>query len=166
MGKASRNKKLKKQRTDALRDYDNIKLSDALLILCEPYEIPDMSKEDYEKILSLSAISWNVASFPENLREQKMMEMIHFIPELKGLQKDEIIALMKNSNSDDPNNTVIMLQILFGMLNKRIELYPNDDRIVMDYWFESKSGTDVLQVKSIIPNGAKNINLTHAGAVE
>jgi len=153
MGKASRNKKLKKQRTDVLRHYDNIKLSEALLILCEPYKIPDMNKEDHEKILSLSAISWNIGSFPENLREQKMMEMIHIIPELKGLQKDEIITLMKNSNSDDKNNTVIMLQILFGMLNKRTELYPNDDRIVVDYWLESKSGTDVLQVKSIIPNG-------------
>jgi len=155
MGKASRNKKLKRQQTEALRHYDNVKLSEALLILCKPYEIPDMSKENHERILSVSAIAWNIASFPENIREQKMMEMIHLIPELKGLQKGEIITLMKNSTPDDPNNTVVMLQILFGMLNKRIELYPDDDRIIMDVWFESKQGKDVLQVKSVIPNATK-----------
>mgnify|MGYP000488705063 CR=1 FL=1 len=94
MGKASRNKKLKRQQTEALQNYGHVKLSEALLTLCKPYEIPEMSKQDYEKILSLSVIAWNIASFPENLREQKMMEMIYLIPELKGLQKDEIITLM------------------------------------------------------------------------
>ena len=158
MGKASRNKKLKRQQTEALKHYDNVKLSKALLTLCEPYEIPNMSKENHEKILSVSAIAWNIASFPEKLREQKMMEMIHLIPELKGLQKDEVILLMQNSNPDDPSNTVLMLQILFGMLNKRIELYPDDDRIIMDFWFESKQGKDVLQVKSVIPNAKKYLS--------
>lgn len=155
MGKASRNKKLKRQQTAVLKHYDNVKLSEALLILCEPYEIPDMSKEDYEKIISVSAIAWNIASFPENIREQKMLEMMHLIPELEGLQKEEIITLMQDSTPNEPSDTVVMLQILFGMLNKRIELYPNDDRVIMDFWFEEKLGQDVLQVKSVILNAKK-----------
>mgnify|MGYP000134849668 CR=1 FL=1 len=155
MGKASRNKKLKRQQAVALKKYDNVKLSEALLSLCEPYKIPDMTKEQYDKIISFSAIAWNIASFPEKLRQQKFLEMVNLIPELKGIQEDELISLMENGKQDDPSDEVVMLQILFGMIQLKFQLYPNDDRIVMDYWFESKSGSDVLQVKSMISGAIK-----------
>jgi len=152
MGKASRNKKLKKQETEALKPYGNLKLSEALITLCEPYGIPDMTTEEYKKILSVCAIAWNIASFPEELQEQKAMEMIHLIPELKELNQNELSSLIENSSSNEPSSAVVMLQILFGILNKKIELYPDDNRIIMDFWFESKNGEDHLQVKSMIPN--------------
>jgi len=155
VGKASRNKKLKRQQAVALKKYDNVKLSEALLSLCEPYKIPDMTKEQYDKIISFSAIAWNIASFPEKLRQQKFLEMVNLIPELKGIQEDELISLMENGKQDDPSDEVVMLQILFGMIQLKFQLYPNDDRIVMDYWFESKSGSDVLQVKSMISGAIK-----------
>ena len=154
MGKASRNKKLKRQQAVALKKYDNVKLSEALLILCRPYKIPNMTEEQYDKIISFSAIAWNIASFPEELRQQKFLEMVNLIPELKGIQEDELISFMENSNQDNPSDGAVMLQILSGMIQLKFQLYPNDDRIVMDYWFESKSGNDVLQVKSIIPNAS------------
>ncbi|NOR81845.1 MAG: hypothetical protein GQ529_13605 [Methyloprofundus sp.] len=154
MGKASRNKKLKKQENEALKRYGNLKLSEALLTLCEPYKIPDMIKEQYDKIISFSAIAWNIASFPEELCQQKFLEMVNLIPELKGIQEDELISLMENGKQDDPSDAVVMLQILSGMIQLKFKLYPNDDRIVMDYWFESKSGGDMLQVKSVIPNAS------------
>jgi len=155
MGKASRNKKLKRQQTEALQNYGHVKLSEALLTLCKPYEIPEMSKQDYEKILSLSVIAWNIASFPEELRKQKIIEMVNLIPELKGIQEDELMSLINNSSQNTASDGVVILQILSCMIQRKFELYSNDDRIVMDYWFESKSGDDVLQVKSIIPNGTK-----------
>ncbi len=155
MGKASRNKKLKRQQKEILKKYGNVKLSEALLRLCEPYEIPDMTTENYEKILSLSAIAWNIASFPQELRQQKILEIVNLIPELKDIQEEELISAMQNSSENEPSDGIVMLQILLGMIQLKSELYPNDDRIVMDYWFELKSGDDVLQVKSIIPNATK-----------
>jgi len=108
MGKASRNKKLKRQQAVALKKYDDVKLSEALLTLCEPYKIPDMTKEQYDKIISFSAIAWNIASFPEELRQQKFLEMVNLIPELKGIQEDELISLMENGKQDDPSDGVLM----------------------------------------------------------
>jgi len=162
MGKASRNKKLRKQETEDLKRYGNLKLSEALLTLCEPYIVPEMNKKKYEVLISLSAMVWNVATYPENIRTEKLIEMIQVFPELKGLNEQDVIMLMKNSIPNDPRDSVVILHIIFGMLQQKINHYPDDDRMVMKYWLESKNGKDLLQVKSVTPDAEKNTHSVEA----
>ena len=159
MGKASRNKKLKKQDNEALKRYGNLKLSEALLTLCTPYIVPEMNNKRYEVLISLSAMVWNVSSYPENIRTGKLIEMIQVFPELKGLNEQDVIMLMKSSIPNDPRDSVVILHIIFGMLQQKIKLYPNDDRIIMKYWLESKQGENTLQVKSVTPDAKKKIRI-------
>jgi len=156
MGKASRNKKLKKQENEALKRYGNLKLSEALLTLCEPYIVPEMDKKRYEVLISLSAMVWNVAVYPENIRTEKLIEMVQVFPELKGFNVEDVMMLMQNSIPDDPRDSVVILHIIFGMLQQKIKYYPDDDRMVMKYWLESKNGKDLLQVKSVTPGAEKH----------
>lgn len=156
MGKASRNKKLKRQETEALKHYDNVKLSEALLTLCEPYIIPEMNKKRYESLISLSVLAWNTATSPEDIRTETLIEAIQFVPELKGMDENQLILLMKSSTPDDPRSHVVMLHIILGMIQQKINRYPNDNRMIVEFWFESKNGGEHLQVKSIIPGAEKN----------
>jgi len=162
MGKASRNKKLKKQQKEVIKNDGDIKLSEALLTLCEPYIIPDMNNKRYEVLISLSAMVWNVCSFPENMRTKKLIEMIQVFPELKGFNEQDVMKLMKNSIPNDPRDSVVILHIIFGMLQQKIKHYPDDDRMVMKYWLESKQGENILQVKSVTPDAEKNMHSIEA----
>jgi len=162
MGKASRNKKLKKQQKEVIKNDGDIKLSEALLTLCEPYIIPDMNNKRYEVLISLSAMVWNVCSFPENMRTKKLIEIIQVFPELKGFNEQDVMKLMKNSIPNDPRDSVVILHIIFGMLQKKIKLYSNDDRIIVKYWLESKNGENILQVKSITPDSEKDMHSIEA----
>ena len=162
MGKASRNKKLKRQETEALKHYGNVKLSEALLTLCDPYIVPEMNKKRYEVIISLSAMVWNVATYPENIRTEKLIEMIQVFPELKGFNTQDVMMLMQNSTPNDPRDSVVILHIIFGMLQQKIKHYPDDDRVVVKYWLESKNGKGLLQVKSVTPDAEKNTHSVEA----
>jgi len=162
MGKASRNKHLKRQQAVALKKYNGVKLSEALLTLCDPYIVSDMNEKRYEAIIALSAMVWNVSSYPEKIRIKKIIEMIQIFPGLKGLNEQDIIILMKNSVPNDPKDSVVMLHIIFGMLQQKIKLYPNDDRIIVKYWLESKQGESILQVKSINSGSKKNMHSIEA----
>ncbi len=41
-----------------------------------------------------------------------------------------------------------MLQVLAGMIQRKLAIYPADDRSVIDFWFESMEGRPSLQLKS------------------
>lgn len=109
-----------------------------------------------KKLISLSAVAWNIAAAPEETRQQKLLEVIQLLPEFKHItEKDDLISLANSANQEEPSDAAVMLHILQGMMRRKFELYPNDDRIVVDYWLESKLEDDVLQVKALVPNAEK-----------
>ena len=121
-----------------------------------------MNKKRYEVIISLSAMVWNVATYPENIRTEKLIEMIQVFPELKGFNTQDVMMLMQNSTPNDPRDSVVILHIIFGMLQQKIKHYPDDDRVVVKYWLESKNGKGLLQVKSVTPDAEKNTHSVEA----
>jgi len=155
MGKASRNKQLKRQEAEVLKLYGGIKLSKALLTICEPYLIDDMTEKRYNKLISFGVAAWNIAILPELQREQAFLKIAQRITEPEIILEDKLILILNNKLSDDASDAVVMLQILSGIIHRKLEIYPNDNRAVMDFWFESKSGKDVLQVKSMISEAIK-----------
>ncbi len=155
MGKASRSKQLKRQEAEVLKLYSGIKLSEALLTICEPYLIADMTEKRYNKLISFGVAAWNIAILPESLRQQAFLKVARRITETEIIPEAKLILILTHKLPDDASDAVVMLQVLSGMIRRKLEIYPNDNRVVMDFWFESKSGKDVLQVKSMIPNVTK-----------
>lgn len=151
MGKASRNKQLKRVEAKALKKYGNIKMSEALLMLCEPYKIDNIAKAQYERLIHLSAAAWNMAIFPESARKQKFLELARQGPELQDVSESELILLMNNL-TNDADDHLVMLTMLAGMMSRKLQLFPKDDRIVKKLWFEQRGQSNTLQVESIIPD--------------
>ncbi|MDF1583617.1 MAG: hypothetical protein P1P78_09940 [Methyloprofundus sp.] len=74
MGKASRNKQLKRQEAEVLKLYVGIKLSEALLTICKLYLIDDMTEKRYNKLISFCVAAWNIAIIPDSQREQAFLK--------------------------------------------------------------------------------------------
>ena len=82
MGKASRNKHLKRQQAANLEQYGGVKLSEALIKLSEPYEYDDLSLDDYKKLIMMSIAAWNIANKPEEIRAEQALEFLKALPGL------------------------------------------------------------------------------------
>lgn len=149
MGKASRNKKLKSNAKLAQIKY-GIKLSEGLLALCEPYKIANITDAQYEKLVFLSANAWNMANLPESHRRQEFLKLAQRSPELHDVSESELIQIM-STLPDDANNDLVMLTMLSGMIARKLELFPRDDRIVKDFWLEHNGqGHNRLNVESFM----------------
>lgn len=82
MGKASRNKHLKRQRAANLEQQDGVKLSEALIKLSEPYEYEDLSLDEYKKLIMMSIAAWNTANQPEEERAEQALGFLEALPGL------------------------------------------------------------------------------------
>lgn len=151
MGKASRSKQLKRIEAESLKKYGNIKLSEALLRICEPYKIYGITRTQYEHLITLGASAWNMANLSESDRRDQFLKLAQRVLKQEDLSERELIQLLGQKLPDDASDDLIMLTILSGMIGFKLELFPHDDRIVKDFWFERHGQSDKLQVESIIP---------------
>jgi hypothetical protein len=148
MGKASRNKQLKKNASLAQKKY-GIKLSEALLVLCEPYKIANITNTQYERLVEIGAAAWNMANLPESDRQHEFLKLARRAPELHDVSESELIRIMSKL-PDDADNYLVMLTMLSSMIGRKLELFPHDDRIVKNLWFEHHGQNNKLQVESIM----------------
>lgn len=146
MGKASRNKQLKRNASLAQKKY-GIKLSEALLVLCEPYKIANITNTQYERLVEIGATAWNMANLPESDRQHEFFKLAQRAPELHDVSESELIRIMSKL-PDDADNYLVMLTILSGMIGRKLELFPHDDRIVKNLWLEHHGQDVKLQVES------------------
>jgi hypothetical protein len=83
MGKASRKKHFKKQQAAALEMYVGVKLSEALIAICDPYDYEDSSMEEYNKLMTMKVVAWNIANQPEEKRHEQLLGFINTMPKFK-----------------------------------------------------------------------------------
>jgi len=79
MGKASRKKQLQRQQ----KQYGGVKLSAALIELCEPFEPENLSTKEFENLIALAAVAWNIAVLPKEERLEKLTAFIETMPNMK-----------------------------------------------------------------------------------
>ncbi|MDD2760895.1 MAG: hypothetical protein PHH11_11445 [Methylomonas sp.] len=150
MGKASRNKHLKRQQAANLEQYGGVKLSEALINISEPYSYEELSLDDYKKLIMMTIAAWNIANHPE---EKRAEQLLGFLKSLRGLKDEMDLDLEAALNDpDNPPASIAMVQVIYALMRRKLELYPNDNRIITDFKFTGTANDGHLSVSSIIPS--------------
>jgi hypothetical protein len=130
MGKASRKKKLQRQQ----KQCGGIKLSAALIELCEPFEPENMSTKEFENLISLAAVAWNIAVLPEEERLERLTAFIDEMPNMRQELENEIDTVL-HDDSKEPElaPATTMLHFIGAMIQRKDELFLNDNRFILDF---------------------------------
>jgi phage gp29-like protein len=145
MGKASRKKQLQRQQNQ----YEGIKLSAALIELCEPFEPKNITTKEFEKLIALAAVAWNIAVLPKEKRLERLTAFIETMPNMKEELEAEIdTVLHDDSKVTDFAPATTMLHFVGAMIQRKDELFPNDDRIVINYNVKDNPEGPYLTVSS------------------
>lgn len=140
MGKASRNKHLKRQQAAHLEQYGGVKLSETLMKISEPYDYDDLSSDDYKKLIIMTIAAWNIANQPEEQRAEQMNGFLKFMPGLEEPDK------------------IVMAKILGALMLRKLKFYSNDNRIVADFKLTETETKRHLFVSSIIPGQGRPLH--------
>ena len=145
MGKASRKKQLQRQQ----KQYGGIKLSAALIELCEPFEPEKLSAKEFENLIALAAVAWNIAVLPKEERLEKLTAFVDEMPEMRQELENEIVTVLHDDPKDaDFAPATTTLHFIGAMIQRKDELFPNDDRIIMNFNVEDKPEGPYLTVAS------------------
>ncbi|MDD1618783.1 MAG: hypothetical protein LUQ52_04580 [Methylococcaceae bacterium] len=145
MGKASRKKHLQRQQ----KQYGGVKLSAALIELCEPFEPDILSTKELENLIALAAVAWNIAVLPKDERLERLTAFIETMPNMKEELESEIdTVLHDDSKNTDFAPATTMLHFIGAMIQRKDELFPNDDRIVVNYNVKDNPEGPYLTVSS------------------
>ena len=145
MGKASRKKHLQRQQ----KQYGGVKLSAALIELCEPFEPDILSTKELENLIALAAVAWNIAALPKEERLERLTAFIETMPNMKEELESEIdTVLHDDSKNTDFAPATTMLHFIGAMIQRKEELFPNDDRIVVNFNVKDNPEGPYLTVSS------------------
>ena len=153
MGKASRKKKLQRGQ----KQSGGIKLSAALIELCEPFEPKNISTKEFSNLIGLAAMAWNIAVFPKEERLEKLTSFIETMPNMKEELKAEIDTMLHDDSKDtDFAPATTTLHFIGAMIQRKDELFPNDNRIIMNFNVKDSPEGPHLTVSSIPINPERN----------
>lgn len=156
MGKASRNKHLKRQQAANLEQYGGVKVSEALIKISEPYEYEDLSLDDYKKLIMMTIAAWNIANQPE---EKRAEQALGFLKAMPGLAEEMTMDLDEVVNAqNEPPAAIVMGQLLNMLMRRKLELYPDDDRIITDFKVTETLTDRHLSVSSMIPSQSRQVH--------
>ena len=145
MGKASRKKHLQRQQ----KQYGGVKLSAALIELCEPFEPDILSTKELENLIALAAVAWNIAVLPKDERLERLTAFIETMPNMKEKLESEIdTVLHDDSKNSDFAPATTMLHFIGAMIQRKDDLFPNDNRIVVNYNVKDNPEGPYLTVSS------------------
>lgn len=128
MGKASRKKHLKRQQAASAEQYDDVKLSEALIKISEPFHYENLDLAGYRNLTMMAMAAWNIANQPEEKRDEQILGFIKVLPEEQ-----------------------VAMQMFTTLIKRKLELYPSDNRIVKDFKLTETTTEWRLSVTSFIP---------------
>ena len=147
MGRASRKKQLQRQQ----KQYGGIKLSAALIELCEPFEPENLSTKEFEKLIALAAVAWNVAVLPQEERLEKLTEFVDTMPQMREELESEIDTVLHDDSKDTDDfapPATTMLHFIGAMIQRKDDLFPSDNRLVLNYNVKDSPAGPHLAVSS------------------
>ena len=150
MGKASRKKQLKRQQASTLQQYGGVKLSEALINLCEPYD-HNLPLRGYKNLMAVATIAWNIALQPKEKRHEMLLDALNNLSSTQKNFEDELNAYMSNPSPENPPDSVVFFEVLSGLIQRKDELYPNDNRMVVDYAITETGSERHVTVSSALP---------------
>ena len=159
MGKASRKKHLQRQQ----KQYGGIKLSDALIELCEPFEPEKQSTKEFENLIGLAAVAWNIAVLPEEERLQKLTDFVETMPQMREELENEIDTVLHAGPKETGHApATTMLHFIGAMIQRKDNLFPKDNRLVINYNVKDSPEGPHLSVSSA-PISPERINTAITG---
>lgn len=126
MGKASRKKHQQRQQ----KPFGGIKLSAALLELCEPFEPEKLSTKEFENLIALAAVAWNIAVLP---KEDRIEKLTAFIDEMPTMRQELEAEMGKHSSDSNPAPAITTIHFIGAMIQRKDELFPEDNRFILDF---------------------------------
>ena len=161
MGKASR-KKISRQETKLA---NGIKLSDALLEICEEYysmSITNLGKQEFEGVLFLASTAWNIASVPKEEQSEKIDQVINTIPNMKReLERDKIKEkeLGHLVSEEELSGGSLRLMGLLNMMSLKEEKYPNENWIITGVDIKKNKEGYLIDVKAFPVSKSTSISV-------
>ena len=130
MGKASRKKKLHRQQ----KQVGSIKLSAVLIELCEPFEPQNITTKEFENLIGLAAVAWNIAVLPKEERLEKLTAFVEEMPEMREELEHEVDTVLHDGSKDtDFAPATTMLHFIGAMIQRKDELFPDDNRLILEF---------------------------------
>jgi hypothetical protein len=106
--------------------------------------------------MTMATLAWNIANQPKDSRHEALLGFIKSMPEFKEKLETDVNQFMANKDPQaEPPTSIVMLQIVSTLIQRKDELYPNDDRVVMDFKVTETPTDRHLSVSSIIPNAGR-----------
>lgn len=107
------------------------KMSDMLDELVEPFADEADTEGAYTNLITIGVIAWNTAVLPRD-------------------QLDESLAILK-SNFPDKEDFDTAQGLLFELMKRKLELFPDEQRLVVDFSLTQENDSWHLQVASTLP---------------
>jgi hypothetical protein len=133
MGKASRKKQLQKQP----KQSPDVKMSQALLDISEPFRTDEDSIEKLREIITLAATAWDIAILPEQEQIETLMKAVEKNPTMKQDLEADIDKFVKNGYQiNKVSQASLIFQAVAVMIQRKKELYPDDNRSIVEFSVE------------------------------
>lgn len=158
MGKASRKKHQQRLQKATLQKYGQVKLSDAIAHICEPFNSDELDFDSYNNLITMAVTAWNIAlSTSLEERKEKLLSALEALPDFEqNFERDFMAFSSAPTLGREPPDSMVMLHVLAGLMKRKDELYPNDDRYVIDFTLKPTIKGYHLQIKSLIPKRSDN----------
>lgn len=153
MSKANRKKHLQRLQKATLQKYDQVKLADAITHLCKPFASDRLDFDSHYNLMALGVAAWNIALSPDlEDRKANLVSALATLPEFgQPFEPDtnvffDIQPLMQGSSE-----SIMKCCLVAELMKRKDELYPNDERHIVDFTFKPTPKGTQLQIKSLIP---------------
>jgi hypothetical protein len=130
MGKASRKKQLQRQKNP----FESVKLSAALIELCAEFEPENLSTKEFDNLIALAAVAWNIGVLPKEERIEKLTAFIDAMPSMRQELENELSPVVNADSKEthlSPAKTT--LHFLGSLIQRKDELFPDDKRLIVNF---------------------------------
>lgn len=104
----------------------------------------------------MAIAAWNIANQP---KEQRAEQMIGFLKAMPGLADEMVMDLETAINEQKhPQASIVMAKILVSLMLRKLDFYPNDNRIVADFKLTETGTKRHLFVSSILPSQGRPLH--------
>jgi hypothetical protein len=140
------------------------KLSDCLIELAEPFLSSVRSANAYRTMINFAVIAWNIANLPEMKRNETVAAvMCKLYPNVNSLIDSirpgtglpRIFSMVQSLDQDETAAFIDILRLLNGLIDRKLEVFAEDKRMIVDYTLEGPPEKATLRVTSVpiyIPN--------------
>jgi len=139
------------------------KISDRLMELVEPYWEETPTENARKNVMAVGAVAWNIAVVPEDKRAELTFSMLgKLVPEFERVMsrqpdmitKSDIDNALRAIDRESAEAAQVFLGLVLTLVERKLLLFPNDGRLIIDHFYTGTGKNTTLQVVSSVPDDA------------